>query len=106
MDCQTVAAWTKDGYVALLLPISLPSTALVLSQDICSKETEGKKREKTGRTVSLDVESQEKLIKDEAEDMCERPHKGIRLFVINKVNKDSMEEDYEDEGSTEEDINK
>jgi hypothetical protein len=27
-------------------------------------------------------------------------------FLINEVNKDSMEEDYEDEGSTEEDINK
>jgi hypothetical protein len=26
--------------------------------------------------------------------------------MINEVNKDSMEEDYKDEGSTEEDINK
>ncbi len=26
--------------------------------------------------------------------------------MLNEVNKDSMEEDYEDEGSTEEDINK
>jgi hypothetical protein len=31
---------------------------------------------------------------------------GIRLFMINEVIKDSMEEDYEDEGSTEGDINK
>ncbi len=39
--------------------------------------------------------------------MCSaRLHSGIRLFVINEVNKDSMEEDYEDEGNTEEDINK
>ena len=48
--------------------------------------------------------SSEKLIKEEAKDACTRPHSGIRLFVINEVNEDSMEEDYEDEGSTEEDI--
>jgi hypothetical protein len=46
MDCQTVAAWTRDGYVALLLPVSLPSTAQIQHQDICSKETEGEKEEK------------------------------------------------------------
>jgi hypothetical protein len=46
MNYQNVAAWIKDGYVALLLPISLPSTAQVLHQDICSKETEGEKEEK------------------------------------------------------------
>ncbi len=38
--------------------------------------------------------------------MFARLHSGIRLFVINEVNKDSMEEDYGDEGSTEEDNNK
>jgi hypothetical protein len=43
---QTVTAWTRDGYVALLLPLSLPSTAQVLHQDICSKEMEGEKEEK------------------------------------------------------------
>jgi hypothetical protein len=52
------------------------------------------------------VGSGEKLIKEEAEDACARPHSGTRLFVINEVNKDSMEEDYEDEGSTDENINK
>jgi hypothetical protein len=46
MDCQTVTAWTRDEYVALLLPISLPSTARVLHQDIYSKEMEGEKEEK------------------------------------------------------------
>ncbi len=46
VDCQTVAAWTRDGYVALLLPISLPSLARVPQQDIYSKETEGEKEEK------------------------------------------------------------
>jgi hypothetical protein len=52
------------------------------------------------------VESGDNLIKEEAEDVCARLHSGIRLFGINEVNKDSMEEDYKDEGSTEEDINK
>ncbi len=106
MDCQTVAAWTRDGYVALLFPISLLSTAQVLHQDICSKETEGKRRKRTGKTISFDVGSGEKLIKEEAKDAYARPHSGIRLFVINEVTEDSMEENYKDEGSTEEDINK
>jgi hypothetical protein len=43
---------------------------------------------------------------EEAEEVCARPHSGIRLFVINEVNKDSIEEDNKDEGSTEEDNNK
>jgi hypothetical protein len=47
-----------------------------------------------------------KLIKEDAKDACARLHIGIRLFVINEFNEDSMEQDYEDEGSTEEDINK
>ena len=106
MDCQTVAAWTRDGYDALLLPVFFPSTAQVLHQDICSKETEGKRRKRTGKTISFDVGSGEKLIKEEAEDACARLHSGIRLFVIYEVNKDSMEEDYKDVGSTEGNINK
>jgi hypothetical protein len=52
------------------------------------------------------VESGDKLIKEEAEDVCARLHSGIRLFMINEVNEDSMDEDYKDEGSTEGDINK
>ncbi len=54
-------------------------------------------RKRTGKTASFGAESGEKLIKEEAEDSCARPHSGVRLFVINEVNKDSMEEDYEDE---------
>jgi hypothetical protein len=53
MDCQTVAAWTRDGYVALILPIFLPSTAWVLHQDLCSKETEGEKEEKDRESHKL-----------------------------------------------------
>jgi hypothetical protein len=70
------------------------------------RKWKGKSGKRTGKTISFDVESGEKLIKEEAKDTCARPHRGIRLFMLNEVNKDSMEEDYEDEGSTEEDINK
>ncbi len=39
MDCWTVAACKRDGYVALL-PIYLHPTAQVLRQELCSKEME------------------------------------------------------------------
>ncbi len=55
-----------------------------------------KRRKKTGKTISWDVGSGEKVIKEEAKDACARPHSGIRLSVINEVIKDSMEEDNND----------
>ncbi len=70
------------------------------------RKRKGKRKKRTGKTISFDVGSGEKLIKEEAKEACARPHSGIRLFKINEVNKDSIEEDYEDESSTEEDINK
>ncbi len=70
------------------------------------RKRKGRRRKGPGKTVSCNVEISDKLIKKEAEDMCSRPHSGIRLFVINEVNKDSMEEDCKDEGSTDEGINK
>ncbi len=69
------------------------------------RKWKGERRKRTGKTISFDAGIGEKLIKEEAEDECARPHSGIRLFVINEVNKDSMDKDYKDEGSTEEDIN-
>jgi hypothetical protein len=36
------------------------------------------------------VGSGEKIIKEEAKNECARPHSGIRLSVIDKVDKDSM----------------
>ncbi len=63
------------------------------------KEQKGKRKKRAGTTVSCNVESSEKLIKEEAKHVCARPHSGIRLFVTNEVSKDSMEEDYEDKGS-------
>jgi hypothetical protein len=70
------------------------------------KKWKGKRRKRTGKTVSFDVVSGEKLIKEEAKEACARPHSGIRHFLINEVNKDSMEKDYKDKGITEEDVNK
>jgi len=97
MNCWTIAAWARDGYLALLL-VSLPSTAQVLHlyQYLCSKETEGEKEDRTERTTSCDVGSCEKLTKEEAEDACARLYIGISLFVINEVNEDSTEEEDND----------
>ncbi len=97
--------WTvklmQHGQEMDMLPYSPPSP----SPQQCGSHTKtspqrkrkGKRRKGPGKTISYNVESM---------DMCARMHSGIRLFVINEVNKDSIEEDYEDEGSTEEDINK
>ncbi len=51
----------------------------------------------TGEIVSCHVESGEKLTKEEAKDACARQHSGIRLYVINEVNKDSTEEEHNHE---------
>ena len=44
------------------------------------------------------MESGEKLIEEEAENASARPHSGIRLSVIDEVDKDSTEE--KDEGES------
>ena len=41
--------------------------------------------------------SGEKKIKEEAKNMCARPHSGIRLSVIDEVDNDSMEGDDNNE---------
>jgi hypothetical protein len=77
-----------------MLPYSSPSP----SPQQCGSHTKtsalrnqkGERRKGPGKTVSCNVESGDKLIKEEAKDVCARPHSGIRLFVINEVNKDSM----------------
>jgi hypothetical protein len=63
------------------------------------REWKARRRKRAGKTISCNVESGKKLIKEEAKDVCARPHSGIRLFVINEVSKDSMEGDYKDEGN-------
>ncbi len=35
-------------------------------------------------------------MKEEAKDACARPHSGIRLYVINEVNEDILEEEDND----------
>ncbi len=93
-----------------MLPYSSPSCSLQQrgsrTKISAQRKQKGKRRKRTGKITGFDVGSGEKLIKEQAKDACARLHSGIRLFVINEVNKDSMEEDYKDEGSTEEDINK
>jgi hypothetical protein len=91
-------------------PYSSPSPS-PQQHESCTKTSaqrkqKGERRKRTGKTISFDVGSGEKLIKEEAEDVCARPLSGIRLFVIYEVNKGSMEGDYKDEGSTGEDFNK
>ncbi len=56
------------------------------------RKWKGKRRKRTRKTVSCDVGSDKKLIKEEAKDACARPHSGIRLYVINEVKEDSTEE--------------
>jgi hypothetical protein len=113
-DERIYQRWTvklsQHGQEMDMLPYSSPSPSPQQrgsrTKTSAHRKQKGERRKRTGKTVSFDVESGEKLIKEEAKDACARPHSGIRLFVINEVNKDSMEEDYKDEGSTEEDINK
>ncbi len=61
------------------------------------REWKGKRRKRAGKTVSCNMECGEKIIKEEAKDVCARPQSGIRPFVMNDVSKNSMGEDYEDE---------
>jgi hypothetical protein len=101
---------SQHGQEMDLLPYSSPSPSPQqrgsCTKTSSQKKRKGKRRKKTGKTISFDVGSCEKLIKEEAKEACARLHSGIRLFVINEVIEDSMEEDYKDKGSTEEDINK
>jgi hypothetical protein len=89
MDCQTVTAWTRDEYVALQQCGSRTKTS-------AQRKWKGKRRKRTGKTVSCNVGSGEKLVKEEPKDLCARLHSGIRLSAINEVNKDSTEEEDND----------
>jgi hypothetical protein len=51
----------------------------------------------TGKSILCDVGSGERLIEEEAEDTCARPHSGIRLSVIDEVDNNSTEEDNNNE---------
>ena len=83
MECQTVAAWTRQGYVALL-PIS--PAVQVPHQELCSKETQQEDKEGKDREIS-------ELQQGGGQDACTRPHSGIKHTIINKVNKNSTQKE-------------
>jgi hypothetical protein len=78
-------------------PFSSPQQRGSRTKTSAQRKQKGKRRTRTGKTVSCNVGSGEKLIKEEAEDVCARLHSGIRLSVINEVNKDSTEEEDNEE---------
>jgi hypothetical protein len=43
-----------------------------------------KRRKRAGKTISYDVESKEK-IKEEAKNVCARPHSGLRPFCSTQL---------------------
>ena len=96
--------WTVElsqhGQELDMLPCSpspSPQQRESLTKTSAQRKWKGKRRKRTGKTVSCDVGSGKKLMKEEAKDACARPHSGTRLSVINEVNKDSTEEEDNDE---------
>ncbi len=72
--------------------LSLPPTAWVSGTKSSAQRKQRKTRSKSAGTfISCAVGSGEKTIKEEAKNMCARPHSGIRLSVIDEVDNDSME---------------
>jgi hypothetical protein len=82
-------------WICCLTPPCLPplNSAGPTPRPLLKGDGKGIRRKRTGKTVSGNVGSCEKLIKEEAKDACARPHSGIRLSVTNKVNKDSTKEE-------------
>ncbi len=86
----------------LLYPLSLPPTAWVSrTKNSAQKNQRKTRRKRAGKFISCTVGSGKKIIKEEAENACARPHSGIRLSVINevytKVDSDSMKGGDENE---------
>ncbi len=82
----------------LLYSLSLPPTAWVSRTKNSAQRNQRKTRRKgAGKFTSCTMGSGEKLIKEEAENACARPHSGIRLSVIDEVDaevdNDSMKGD-------------
>jgi hypothetical protein len=76
----------------------LPSTAQVSGTKSSAQRKQRKTRSKrAGTFISCAVGSGEKIIKEEAKFACARPHSGIRLSVINKVDNNSMKGDDDNE---------
>ena len=82
----------------LLYSLSLPPTAWVsCTKNSAQRKWRKIKRKRAETFISCTVGSGEKLIKEEAENACARPHSGIRLSVINKVDNNSMKGDDDNE---------
>jgi hypothetical protein len=78
--------------------LSLPPIAWVSGTKSSAQRKRRKKRSKrAGTFISCAVGSGEKIIKEEAKNACARPHSGIRLSVIDKVDNDSMKGDDDNE---------
>jgi hypothetical protein len=76
--------------------LSLPPTAWVSGTESSSQSKPRKTRSKrAGTFTSCAAGSGEKIIKEEAKNVCERPHSGIRLSVINEVDNNSMKGEYD-----------
>ena len=84
------------------MSLSLHPTAWVsCTKNSAQRNWRKSRRKRAGKFISCTMGSGEKLIKEEAENACARPHSGIRLSVINefdaKVDNDSMKGDDDNE---------
>jgi hypothetical protein len=78
--------------------LSLPPIAWVSGTKSSAQRKRRKKRSKrAGTFISCAVGSGDKIIKEEAKNACARPHSGIRLSVIDKVDNDSIKGDDDNE---------
>jgi hypothetical protein len=78
--------------------LSLPPKAWVSGTKSSAQRKRRKTRSKrAGTFISCTVGSGEKIIEEEAKNTCARPHSGIRLSVIDKVDNDSMKGDDNNE---------
>jgi hypothetical protein len=76
--------------------LSLPPTAWVSGTKSSAQRKRRKTRSKrAGTFISCAAGSGEKLIEEEAKNACARPHSGIRLSIINKVDNDSIKGVYD-----------
>jgi hypothetical protein len=66
--------------------LSLPPTAWVSGTESSAQRKQRKTRSKrAGTFISCTAGSGEKIIKEEAKNVCTRLHSGTRLSVINEV---------------------
>ena len=76
--------------------LSLPPIAWVSgsgTKSSAQRKWRKTRSKKAGTFISCAVGNGEKIIEEEAKNVCARPHSGIRLSVIDKVDNDSMEGD-------------